>query len=105
MRQGLRQGFRQGFKQGSSQLANPQEEQGQRGPSRNSAVRDSAAQPTLKLKTYRAWTMAEAGLGHLMQRRVAEGRCAYLLIVRARPRSARSTAGCALADLLHREVA
>lgn len=53
----------------------------------------------------RAWAMAAAGLGHLMQRRVAEGRCAYLLIVRARPRSARSTAGCALADLLRREVA
>ena len=53
----------------------------------------------------RVWAMAEAGLGHLAQRRVAEGRCAYLLIVRARPLSARSAAGCALADLFGREAA
>ena len=53
----------------------------------------------------RVWAMAGAGLGHLVQRRVAEGRCAYLLIVRHRPRSARSAAGYALADLLGREAA
>lgn len=53
----------------------------------------------------RVWTMAEAGLGHLVQRRVAEGRCAYLLVVRPRPLSARSAAGYALADLLGREAA
>ena len=53
----------------------------------------------------RVWAMAEAGLGHLVQRRVAEGRCAYLLIVRPRPLSARSAAGCALADLFGREAA
>ena len=53
----------------------------------------------------RVWAMAEAGLGHLVQRRVAEGRCAYLLIVRSRPLSARSAAGYALADLLGREAA
>lgn len=53
----------------------------------------------------RVWAMAEAGLGHLVQRRVAEGRCAYLLIVRPRPLSARSAMGYALADLLGREAA
>ena len=53
----------------------------------------------------RVWAMAEAGLGHLVQRRVPEGRCAYLLIVRPRPLSARSAAGYALADLLMREAA
>ena len=53
----------------------------------------------------RVWAMVEAGLGHLVQRRVAEGRCAYLLIVRPRPLSARSAAGYALADLLSREAA
>ncbi|MEO3475495.1 hypothetical protein AAFN86_26825 [Roseomonas sp. CAU 1739] len=53
----------------------------------------------------RVWAMAEAGLGHLAQRRVAEGRCAYLLIVRPRPLSARSAAGYVLADLLGREAA
>ena len=53
----------------------------------------------------RVWAMAETGLGHLVQRRVAEGRCAYLLIVRPRPLSARSAAGYALADLLGREAA
>jgi hypothetical protein len=53
----------------------------------------------------RVWAMAEAGLGHLAQRRVAEGRCAYLLIVRPRPLSARSAAGYALADLLNQEAA
>ncbi|WP_198370154.1 hypothetical protein [Roseomonas rosulenta] len=53
----------------------------------------------------RVWAMAEAGLGHLVQRRVAEGRCAYLLVVRPRPLSARSAAGYALADLLGREAA
>ena len=53
----------------------------------------------------RVWAMAEAGLGHLVQRRVAEGRCAYLLVVRPRPLSARSAAGYVLADLLGREAA
>ena len=53
----------------------------------------------------RVWAMAEAGLGHLLQRRVAEGRCAYLLIVRPRPLSARSAAGYMLSDLLGREAA
>ena len=53
----------------------------------------------------RVWAMAEAGLGHLVQRRVAEGRCAYLLIIRPRPLSARSAAGYVLADLLSREAA
>ena len=53
----------------------------------------------------RVWAMAETGLGHLVQRRIAEGRCAYLLIVRPRPLSARSAAGYALADLLGREAA
>ena len=53
----------------------------------------------------RVWAMAEAGLGHLVQRRIAEGRCAYLLIVRPRPLSGRSAAGYALADLLGREAA
>ena len=53
----------------------------------------------------RVWAMAEAGLGHLVQRRVAEGRCAYLLIVRPRPLSARSAAGYALADIFGREAA
>ena len=48
------------MRQGSSQQNNSQGQQGQKAPSRNPAVRDSAAQPTLKLKTYRAWTMAEA---------------------------------------------
>lgn len=53
----------------------------------------------------RVWAMAETGLGHLVQRRVAEARCAYLLVVRSRPLSARSAAGCALAGLLGREAA
>lgn len=53
----------------------------------------------------RVWAMAEAGLGHLVQRRVAEGRCAYLLIVRPRPLSARSAAGYVLAELFGREAA
>ena len=53
----------------------------------------------------RVWAMAETGLGHLVQRRIAEGRCADLLIVRPRPLSARSAAGYALADLLGREAA
>jgi len=53
----------------------------------------------------RVWAMAEAGLGRLVQRRVAEGRCAYLLIVRPRPLSARSTAGYVLAELFGREAA
>ena len=53
----------------------------------------------------RVWAMAEADLGHLVQRRVAEGRCAYLLIVRPRPLSARSAAGYMLSDLLGREAA
>lgn len=52
----------------------------------------------------RVWSMAEAGLGHLVQRRVTPDRCAYLLIVRPRPLSARSVAGYALAGLL-REAA
>jgi hypothetical protein len=53
----------------------------------------------------RVWAMAEAGLGHLLQRRVAPERCAYLLVVRPRSLSARSAAGSALADLLRREAA
>lgn len=53
----------------------------------------------------RVWAMTEAGLGHLVQRRVAEGRCAYLLIVRPRPLSARSAAGYVLAELFGREAA
>ena len=53
----------------------------------------------------RVWAMAEADLGHLVQRRVAEGRCAYMLIVRPRPLSARSAAGYALADIFGREAA
>ena len=53
----------------------------------------------------RVLAMAEAGLGHLVQRRVAEGRCAYLLVVRPRPLSARSAAGYVLADPLGREAA
>jgi hypothetical protein len=53
----------------------------------------------------RVWAMAEAGLGHLVQRRVAEGRCAYLLIVRPRPLSARRVAAYAWADLLGRKAA
>jgi hypothetical protein len=53
----------------------------------------------------RVWAMAEAGLGHLAQRRVVDGRCAYLLIVRPRPLSARSAAGYALADIFGREAA
>ena len=53
----------------------------------------------------RVWAMVEAGLGHLVQRRVAEGRCAYLLIVRPRPLSARSAMGYGLADLLSRDAA
>ena len=40
----------------------------------------------------RVVAMAEAGLGHLVQRRVAPMRCAYLLIVRPRPRALRGTA-------------
>ena len=53
----------------------------------------------------RVMAMAEAGLGHLVQRRVAPMRCAYLLVVCHRPRSARSAAALALADLLGREAA
>ena len=53
----------------------------------------------------RVWAMAEAGLGHLLQRRVAPECFAYLLIVRPRPLSARSLAGYALADLFSREAA
>lgn len=53
----------------------------------------------------RVWAMAETGLGHLVQRRVAEGRCAYLLVVRPRPLSARSAAGYVLAELFGREAA
>ena len=53
----------------------------------------------------RVWAMAETGLGHLVQRRITEGRCAYLLVVRPRPLSARSAAGYALADLFGREAA
>jgi hypothetical protein len=53
----------------------------------------------------RSLAMAEAGLGYLLQRRVAPGCCAYLLVVGQRPSNARSTAGYALAALLHREAA
>ncbi|WP_137179246.1 hypothetical protein [Roseomonas sp. AR75] len=59
----------------------------------------------LELVARRVWAMAEAGLGHLLQRRVAPGCCAYLLVVRPRPLSARSAAGYAIAELLRREVA
>lgn len=52
-----------------------------------------------------AWRLAEAGWGHLVQRRVAEDRFAYLLIVRPRPRSARSAAGMALVQALQMEAA
>lgn len=40
----------------------------------------------------RAWQMAEAGLAHLLQRRVADERFAYLLIVRPRSRGHRGMA-------------
>jgi hypothetical protein len=53
----------------------------------------------------RVVAMAEAGLGHLVQRRVAPMRCAYLLVVCHRPRSTRSAAALALASLLGREAA
>lgn len=53
----------------------------------------------------RVMAMAEAGLGHLVQRRVAPMRCAYLLVVCHRPLSARSATALALAELLGREAA
>jgi len=56
----------------------------------------------LEAMARRVWVMAEAGLGDLLQRRVATGQCAYLLVVRPRPLSARSKAGHALVDLLGR---
>ena len=53
----------------------------------------------------RVMAMTEAGLGHLLQRRVSPTRCAYLLIVCRRPKSARSVAAQALVELLGREAA
>jgi len=53
----------------------------------------------------RVMAMSEAGLGHLVQRRVSPLRCAYLLIVCQRPLSIRSAAGQALADHLRQEAA
>ena len=53
----------------------------------------------------RVMAMAEAGLGHLVQRRVAPMRCAYLLVVCRRPLNARSATAIALADMLGREAA
>ena len=53
----------------------------------------------------RVMAMTEAGLGHPLQRRVSPTRCAYLLIVCRRPKSARSVAAQALAELLGREAA
>ena len=46
----------------------------------------------LEIVARRAWQMAEAGLAHLLQRRVADERFAYLLIVRPRPRGHRGMA-------------
>ena len=59
----------------------------------------------LEMVARRVMAMAEAGLGHLVQRRVAPMRCAYLLVVCHRPRSTRSAAALALASLLGREAA
>jgi hypothetical protein len=49
---------------------------------------DQEAREDLEAVARRAWKFAEAGLAHLVQRRVAEERFAYLLVVRPRPRSA-----------------
>lgn len=59
-----------------------------------------ARREDLEMVARRVMTMAEAGLGHLVQRRVAPMRCAYLLVVCHRPRSTRSAAALALANLL-----
>jgi hypothetical protein len=59
----------------------------------------------LEIVARRAWQMAEAGLVHLLQRRVADECFAYLVIVRPRPRNARSVLAMAVADLLQREAA
>lgn len=59
----------------------------------------------LEVVARRVMAMAEAGLGHLLQRRVSPTRCAYLLVVCQRPLSARSAAALALANLLGREAA
>ena len=50
---------------------------------------DQEAREDLEAVARRAWKLAEAGLAHLAQRRLAEERFAYLLIVRPRPRSAK----------------
>lgn len=74
---------------------------------RDKAASELAAERRADLEAVarRVWAMAEAGLGHLLQRRVAPGCCAYLLVVRPRPLSSRSAAGYALADVLRREAA
>ncbi len=59
----------------------------------------------LEIVARRAWQMAEAGLVHLLQRRVADECFAYLVIVRPRPRNARSALAMAVAEMLHREAA
>lgn len=48
----------------------------------------------------RAWKLAAAGLACLVQRRVANGRCAYLLIVCKRPVNARDPRSRLLPALL-----
>ena len=47
---------------------------------------DQEAREDLEAVARRAWKLTEAGLAHLVQRRVAEERFAYLLIVRPRRR-------------------
>ena len=53
----------------------------------------------------RAWRLAEAGWADLVQRRVRVDCFAYLLIIRRRPLSARSTRAQMLPSLLLTEVA
>ncbi|GGC64387.1 hypothetical protein GCM10011504_48130 [Siccirubricoccus deserti] len=53
----------------------------------------------------RARRFSEAGLAHLVQRRVGEERFAYLLIVRSRPRNGRSPLALAMAGFLQGEAA
>lgn len=53
----------------------------------------------------RAWRLAEAGWADLVQRRVGVECFAYLLIIRCRPLSARSTRAQMLPSLLLTEVA
>lgn len=59
----------------------------------------------LEIVARRAWQMAEAGLVHLLQRRVADECFAYLVIVRPRPRNARSALAMAVAGLLQQDAA